>query len=112
MLSYYGILIMLAEIVLLYYSTLEAYICHESLLAVRHALSYNVAMAKAPSDRAGAPETQTTVLYIRDTPGSLARKLRAAAALAGYRGIPDYVIEILTKHTEELERKGLLPKQK
>jgi hypothetical protein len=43
---------------------------------------------------------------------SLARKLRAAAALAGHRGIPDYVIEVLTKHTEELERKGLLPKSR
>ena len=36
----------------------------------------------------------------------------AAAALAGYRGIPDYVIDVLTKHTEELERKGSLPKSK
>lgn len=56
-------------------------------------------------------DKETTVLYIRDAPLSLARKLRAAAALAGYRGIPDYVIEVLTKHTEELERKGLLPKK-
>lgn len=55
---------------------------------------------------------ETTVLYIRDAPVSLARKLRAAAALAGYRGIPDYVIEVLTKHTEDLERKGSLPKVK
>ena len=53
-----------------------------------------------------------TVLYIRDAPIALARKLRAAAALAGYRGIPDYVIDVLTKHTEELERKGSLPKSK
>lgn len=52
---------------------------------------------------------ETTVLYIRDAPVSLARKLRAAAALAGYRGIPEYVIEVLTKHTEELERTGILP---
>ena len=57
-------------------------------------------------------ETETTVLYIRDAPVSLARKLRAAAALAGSRGIPDYVIEVLMKHTEELERKGALPKTK
>lgn len=53
----------------------------------------------------------TTVLYIRDAPQALARKLRAAAALAGYRGIPDYVIDVLTKHTDELERKGFLPKR-
>ena len=58
------------------------------------------------------PEKEKTVLYIRDAPIPLARKLRAAAALSGYRGIPDYVIEVLTKHTEELERKGLLPKPK
>ena len=54
----------------------------------------------------------TTVLYIRDAPIALARKLRAAAALAGYRGIPDYVIDVLQKHTEDLERKGALPKPK
>lgn len=52
---------------------------------------------------------EKTVLYIRDAPVSLARKLRAAAALAGYRGIPDYVIKVLTNHTEELERTGALP---
>ena len=57
-------------------------------------------------------ENETTVLYIRDAPTSLARKLRAAAALEGHRGIPDYVIEVLTKHTEDLERRGLLPKPK
>ena len=57
-------------------------------------------------------KSDTTVLYIRDAPIALARKLRAAAALAGYRGIPDYVIEVLEKHTEELERKGSLPKSK
>jgi hypothetical protein len=57
-------------------------------------------------------EKDTTVLYIRDAPLSLARKLRAAAALAGHRGIPDYVIEVLTKHTDDLERKGLLPKSR
>ncbi len=57
-------------------------------------------------------DKETTVLYIREAPVSLARKLRAAAALAGHRGIPDYVIEVLTKHTEELERKGFLPKSK
>jgi hypothetical protein len=57
-------------------------------------------------------DSDSTVLYIRNAPLALARKLRAAAALAGYRGIPDYVIEVLTKHTEDLERKGALPKTK
>ncbi len=63
-------------------------------------------MSQTKSDK------ETTVLYIREAPIALARKLRAAAALAGHRGIPDYVIEVLTKHTEDLERKGLLPKSK
>ena len=71
---------------------------------------------KTPKDRASAegrvPLKETTVLYIRDAPIALARKLRAAAALAGYRGIPDYVIDVLTKHTEDLERQGALPKTK
>ena len=69
-------------------------------------------MPKTEKDRPEGRDTKdTTVLYIRDAPLALARKLRAAAALAGYRGIPDYVIEVLTKHTEELERKGMLPKK-
>ena len=68
---------------------------------------YGETMTKQPDTISG-----TTVLYIRDAPLTLARKLRAAAALAGYRGIPDYVIDVLTKHTEELERKGSLPKSK
>lgn len=67
-------------------------------------------MPKPPKDRLDVREK--TVLYVRDAPVSLARKLRAAAALAGYRGIADYVIAILTKHTEELERQGALPKPK
>jgi len=66
-------------------------------------------MPKTEKDR--LEDRGTTVLYIRDAPVLLARKLRAAAALAGYRGIPDYVIEVLTKHTEELERTGKLPKK-
>ena len=52
------------------------------------------------------------VLYIREVPPLLKRKLRAAAALAGYRGLPRYVIEVLQKHVEELEKKGTLPKSK
>jgi hypothetical protein len=72
---------------------------------------YNGLRSYTPMARSKS-EKETAVLYIRDAPSSLARKLRAAAALAGYRGIPDYVIEVLTKHTEDLERKGLLPKPK
>jgi hypothetical protein len=51
----------------------------------------------------------TTVLYVRGIPLTLSRKVRAAAALAG-EGVPRYVIELLQKHVEELERKGILPK--
>lgn len=53
----------------------------------------------------------TTVLYVRGIPITLSRKVRAAAALAGI-GVPGYVIELLEKHVEELERKGVLPKAK
>ena len=53
----------------------------------------------------------TTVLFVRGIPIGLSRKVRAAAALAG-EGVPGYVIELLQKHVEELERKGVLPKSK
>lgn len=53
----------------------------------------------------------STVLYVRGTPRDLARKLRAAAALAG-KGLPGYVLEVLQGHVKELERKGLIPKSK
>lgn len=56
-------------------------------------------------------EVDSTVLYVRGTPRDLARKLRAAAALAG-KGLPGYVLEVLQGHVTELERKGLLPKSK
>lgn len=56
-------------------------------------------------------EADLTVLYVRGTPRDLARKLRAAAALAG-KGLPGYVLEVLQDHVTELERKGLLPKAK
>jgi hypothetical protein len=53
----------------------------------------------------------TTVLFVRGIPIGLSRKVRAAAALAGV-GVPGYVIELLQKHVEELERKGMLPKDR
>ena len=81
-----------------------------SLLALCRTILYYVVMPKPPKDRLDL--RKKTVLYVRDAPLSLARKLRAAAALAGYRGISDYIIGILTKHTEELERQGTLPKPK
>ena len=56
-------------------------------------------------------EAEPTVLYVRGTPRDLARKLRAAAALAG-KGLPGYVLAVLKDHVAELERKGLLPRSK
>jgi hypothetical protein len=56
-------------------------------------------------------DKETNVLYLRGTPKELARKLRAAAALAG-TGLPPYVIEVLQRHVEELERAGTLPRKK
>ncbi len=63
--------------------------------------------AMTRSDR----EYENTVLYVRGTPRDLARKLRAAAALAG-KGLPGYILSVLQEHVTELERKGLLPKSK
>ena len=54
----------------------------------------------------------TTVLYVRDFPIALSRKLRAVAALSGSRGMRTYLIEILQAHVAELEKKGILPKGK
>lgn len=55
---------------------------------------------------------KTTVLYVRDFPIELSRKLRAVAALSGSRGMRTYLIEILQAHVADLEKKGLLPKGK
>ncbi len=70
------------------------------------------------SDRVTVPymprtkkDPETSVLYVRGTPPELARRLRAAAALAG-KGLPGYVLEVLQDHVTELERKGHLPKSK
>ena len=54
-------------------------------------------------------DNESTVLYVRGAPKDLTRKLRAAAALAG-KGLPPYVVEVLQRHVEELERAGTLPR--
>lgn len=64
-----------------------------------------------PASKDSPQEKPGGVLYLRNTPPDLARKLRAAAALSGKR-FPGYVIEVLQAHVAELERKGLLPKSK
>ena len=55
--------------------------------------------------------TGTTVLYLRGTPRDVARKLKAAAALAG-KSLTDYMIDLLGDHIGTLERDGTLPKSK
>jgi len=57
-------------------------------------------------------DRDSPVLFVRGVSSGLKRKLRAAAALAGYRGLPAYVIQVLETHVSELERKGVLPKGK
>ncbi len=63
-------------------------------------------MPKKPPD-----EPDSTVLYLRDTPRDVARKLKAAAALQG-KSLTAYVKEVLKDHVAELERKGQLPRGK
>ena len=51
------------------------------------------------------------VLYLRDAPDSLLRKLKAAAALDG-KSMQKYVMEVLHAHVTDLERKGHLPRSR
>jgi predicted HicB family RNase H-like nuclease len=51
------------------------------------------------------------VLYIRDVPADLSKKLKGAAALQG-TSLQEYVVEVLQAHVADLERKGQLPKSK
>ncbi len=57
------------------------------------------------------PSKLRKVLYIRDVPAELSKKLKGAAALRG-TSLQDYVVEVLQAHVADLERKGLLPKSK
>lgn len=57
-------------------------------------------------------ENESSVLFVRGVSPTLKQKLRVAAAIAGHRGLPTYVIEVLEAHVVELERKGTLPKPK
>ena len=50
------------------------------------------------------------VVYLRNVPGVLVNKLKAAAALSGGQSIQTYVVQLLLEHVAELERKGQLPK--
>lgn len=57
------------------------------------------------------PPAPSKVLYIRDVPADLSKKLKGAAALQG-TSLQEYVVEVLQAHVADLERKGQLPKSK
>ena len=59
-----------------------------------------------------AKPKETTPVFVRGVPPDVSRKLRAAAALQGYRSLNAYLLDHLKEHVLELERKGILPKPK
>lgn len=59
-----------------------------------------------------AEDSDPSVLFVRGVSFSLKQKLRVAAVMAGHRGLPTYVIQVLEAHIAELERKGTLPSLK
>jgi hypothetical protein len=67
---------------------------------------YTAAMPKSKSGPSGPP------IFVRGAPRELSLRLKAAAALLGYRSVNAYLLEHLKQHVEELERKGVLPKPK
>ena len=54
---------------------------------------------------------ETTVLNLRDMPLDLVANLKAAAAFER-TSLKSYVAEVLQRHIEELQKKGVLPKGK
>jgi len=78
-------------------------------LALEPSIRYDPHMARSqkPSE-----DSASSVLFVRGMSPALKRKLRVAAAMAGHRGLPTYVIEVLEAHVAALERKGVLPKPK
>ncbi|HMF85169.1 MAG TPA: hypothetical protein VK598_02335 [Nitrospiraceae bacterium] len=57
------------------------------------------------------PAHPRKVLYVRDVPADLSKKLKGVAALQG-TSLQEYVVAVLQAHVAELERKGHLPKSK
>jgi hypothetical protein len=78
-------------------------------LALKAPLRYDSHMAQSQKPSA---DSDFSVLFVRGVSPPLKRKLRVAAAMAGHRGLPTYVIEVLEAHVADLERKGVLPKSK
>ncbi len=58
-----------------------------------------------------AAKQERTVLNLRDMPRDLVASLKAAAAFA-HKPLKYYLTELLQKHVDELQRKGMLPKPK
>ena len=56
-------------------------------------------------------DKEFTVLFLRETPRALSRKIKAAAALEG-KSMRVYVLDLLQDRVTELEKKGQLPKGK
>jgi len=54
--------------------------------------------------------TESGVLFVRGAPRELSLKLKAAAALQGYRSVNAYLLDHLQDHVKDLERRGVLPK--
>ncbi len=52
------------------------------------------------------PSSETRDYLLRDLPISLASKVKVAATLH-QASMKDYILEILRKHVDELERKGV-----
>jgi hypothetical protein len=53
----------------------------------------------------------TKAFYLRGIPDDVSKKLKAAAALCG-ENLPTYIVQLLRKHVEKLERAGQLPRGK
>jgi hypothetical protein len=56
-------------------------------------------------------DDDTTVLNLRDMPRDLVASVKAAAAFA-HKPLKAYIADLLRRHVEDLERKGVLPKSK
>ena len=61
--------------------------------------------------KAKEPEDGPGTWIIREVPRDLMRRAKAAAAFEG-KSIKALMIELMEQHLQELERKGVMPKEK
>jgi len=59
----------------------------------------------------GEEKKEGGMVYVRDVPPDVQRKLKAAAALQG-KTLQQYLLELYQAHVADLERKGIVPKGK